>query len=215
MKSIYILLLSVLIMGCDNQDRLKVNMTRTSGNDALFTLGAQPFVFDIDYTGTATSAELYVQAFKDGILTRPYMEVGGCIFAKPVRNPKLKIYLNIFDSRTSVMKLAPQNKIEGDFFRFVSDVRFDNSEASGGTTTVSTDQMEISGMQTYGSFDKPDVSKEFIPVGYIKSKKTGPMYAGADMTKDGLKLEAGCDYVVFYLKLHRQIPPDVSNVSSN
>jgi hypothetical protein len=215
MKYIYILILSVLIGGCDNQDnqaRLKVSMTRTSGNDALFMLGAQPFVFDIDYTGTATGAELYVQAFKDGKLTKPYMSVGGFGgFSKPVRNPKLKIYVNIFDSRTSVMTLAPQNKIEGDFFRFTSEVKFGNSESSGGIATVSTEQMEIGGMQTYGPVYHPDLSKELVPVGYIKSTKKGNISSDDAIPGDGRKLEAGCDYVVFYLKLNQQPAPGVTN----
>jgi len=86
MSSLFkILMLTVLVTACDNQPRLQVNMTRTSGNDALFMLGGQPFVFDFDYSGTATEAELYVQAFKDGKLTMPYLSVGGVGgFAKPV-----------------------------------------------------------------------------------------------------------------------------------
>jgi hypothetical protein len=214
MKYICILILSVLISGCDNQDnqaQLKVNMTRTSGHDALNMLGAQPFVFDVDYSGTATSAYLYVQAFKDGILTKPYLEIGGCGFSKPILNPRLKIYVDILDSRTSVMKLTPQNKIEGDFFRFLSDVIFGNSEASGGSATVSTDQMEIGGMQTYGPVYRPDLSKELIPVGYIKSTKKGNISSDDAIPGDGRQLEAGCDYVVFYLKLNQQPAPGVTN----
>jgi hypothetical protein len=208
LSTLHVLILAGLITGCDHQPRLKVNMTRSTGNDALFMLGAQPFVFDIDYSGTATAAELYIQAFKDGKLTKPYAAVGGFSgFAKPVHPLKIRICVNIFDSRTSVMKLANPNKIDGDFFRFVSDTKYENSEGSGGITTISTDEMEYSGMQTWGLVYHPDLSKEFIPVGYLKSTKKSGMSVGAEIPGDGSKLEEGCDYVVFYLKLNKHAGP--------
>jgi hypothetical protein len=211
MKTICILVLSLcfLIVGCDRQPRLKVSMTRTSGNDALFILGAQPFVFDIDYKGTATTAYISIQAFKDGKLTLPYLEIGGCGFTEPMSNLKLKINVNIFDSRTSVMKLAPGTKIEGDFFRIVSDVKDRNSEVSGGNTIVSTNQMEMGGMQTWGAIYKPDLAKELIPIGYFKSKKTGGIMVGGD-SEELLKSDPDCDLIIFYLKINRQVTLGVS-----
>jgi len=216
MRSIYILILAVLIIGCDNQARLKVGMTRTTGNDALSMLGAKPFVFDIDHSGTATRAELYVQAFKGGKLTRPYLSIGGIGgFTEPVQHLKLKIYVDIFDSRTSVMKLATQSKVEGDFFRFVTATKYDNTEFGGGDKTISTDQLEIAGSCTWGSFPNPDLSKKFIPVGYIKSTKGGPLSAAIPkIIGDEIKQDEGfekCDYLIFYLELDEQPAPVVSS----
>ena len=216
MKTICILVLSLLIAGCDKQTGLKVNMTSTMGHDALHLLGAKSYVIDIDYSGTATRAELYVQAFKGGKLTRPYLSIGGIGgFTEPVQHLKLNIYVNIFDSRTSVMKLATQNKVEGDFFRFVTATKYDNTESGGGDKTISTDQMEIAGSWTWGSFPNPDLSKKFIPVGYIKSTKGGPLSAAIPkIIGDEIKKDAGfetCDYLIFYLELDEQPAPAVSS----
>jgi len=203
-----VLILSILIVGCDNQPRLKVSMTETSGNDALVMLGAQSFVFDFDYSGTATEAELFVQAFKDGKLTKPYMSIGGVGgFNKPVQKLKLKIYVDIFDSRTSVMKLATQNKVEGDFYRITSSAKWDNSQFGGGDKTISTDQMECSGFRTCGPVSHPDLSHEYVPVGCLKSTRKGTLGAGLEIPGDGSKLEEGCDYVIFYLRLNKHAGP--------
>ena len=111
------------------------------------------------------------------------------------------------------MKLATQNKIEGDFFRFTSDTKYGNAESGGGDKTVSTDQMEINGLRTWGPVSHPDLSKDFIPVGYIKSTKKAGLSSGGEIPGDGRRLEEGCDYVVFYLKLHDNPPPGPSNAA--
>lgn len=194
-------------------------MTKLTGNDALFTLGARPFVFDIDYTGTATSAEIYVQTFKQGKLIKPYFAVGGCIFVPPVRNLKTKIYVTIFDSKTSVMKLNTQEHIEGDFFRFKSDMKDANGEVGGGSTVVPANEMEISGFECWNGVysGSSDLSKDYIPIGVIKSNPTGGgMSVPADLPSTQSELSSDnkeCNYVVFYLRLNRTASPSLPSGS--
>lgn len=203
MKHLLFVLLLVLAVGCQEQPKLTVSLIPT--NEALALLGDQGFHgFDIDYKGTCNTAGLYVRVFKQGKPTCSYRQLGGLgEFLSPQSDLSVKMYVGIFDSRSPLMALRTPENIAGDFYRFRSYTRFAGSEQRG-DLVIPTDEIDFSGddrVTGWGKIENPDLSKEFIPIGYIRTAAGRGLSLSDQVPGEDSKLDDGCDYVVFYLRL--------------
>ena len=185
-----------------NDPTLSVSVQQPPHDSLTQLVSSFSFDLNIQYTGQAEKAEIYVAAYSGNTQTHPRMSVAGIggFVDPPVPGFHIKPRLVVLDSEHSPLKtsLGPDGPDAG--YRILSTVKHDDTVFGGGRKIIPRNALELHGMRSWGTFDNYDLSKDYIPIFYVKATRTGSMSARKPIRNGQLDLPDDVDCLIFYLK---------------